>query len=65
MKKAILMVILAVLVVAGVCIGYELLHAVANELRGHNGVGGEIAVFFLPIIIWMVYRNIKDMREVG
>ena len=63
MKKIILYVLLAVLAVAAMIIGYEVLHAFATAERGHEAIGGEIAVFFIPYIVYMFRRNIKDTKE--
>lgn len=41
---------------------YVNLHEYANTTRMGNGLGGEILVFMLPVIVWVVYRNIKDAK---
>lgn len=43
---------------------FDLLHEIANEQRSHNGVGGEIAVWFIPIVAYFFYKNVKDTKSV-
>ena len=35
-------------------------HIIADGMRLHSGIGGEIAILFIPVVIWVFYRNIKD-----
>ena len=39
-------------------------HERALILRGHSGVGGEIMLFFIPVLVWGFYRCFKDTRDV-
>ena len=50
----------AVFVVGGLFILYYFLKAVGEGLRGFEAVGGEILIFTLPVIVWVIVRNIKD-----
>lgn len=34
---------------------------IALMQRGHGGVGGEIAIFFIPVVVYFVYKNAKDL----
>lgn len=43
---------------------FNFLHEIANEQRGHSGIGGEIAVWFLPVICYYFYKNAKDTKSV-
>lgn len=43
---------------------FDFLHEIANEQRGHNGVGGEIVVWFIPIVSYFFYTNAKDTKSV-
>jgi hypothetical protein len=30
----------------------------------HSGVGGEIFIPFIPLIVWVIKDSIRDMKEV-
>ena len=56
----ILLVVAALAVLIG---GYLILHHIATAERGYEAIGGEICVFFVPLIIYAIHRNIKDTKE--
>jgi hypothetical protein len=52
--------ILKGVILAGVLIyGYTVLHNIATAQRGYNAIGGEISVFFIPLLWWAV----KELKE--
>lgn len=36
------------------------LHEYATAWRGYNALGGEMFVFAIPFVAYVVYRNMKD-----
>lgn len=50
----------------GLCIGITpyVFHLADLERGCTNGVGGEIFIPFIPLIVWMIKDSIKDMKEV-
>ena len=52
------LVMLYLLVVA-----YTAMHGVATAHRGYNAIGGEVAVFFLPALVYFTYINARDTKE--
>lgn len=59
-KKHLFEIIIAVGGIFGLCSIFFELHEYATAWRDYNAVGGEIFVFALPLIVYVVYRNIKD-----
>lgn len=53
------------LIFIGLCIGITpYTFHLADIERGYtNGVGGEIFIPFIPLIVWAIKASIKDMKE--
>ena len=60
MKRHLFEIIIAVAVIFVLCTCFFNLHEYATAWRGYNAIGGEIFVFALPLIAYVVYRKIKD-----
>ena len=56
--------ILIILSIVGTVLLYTHAHDRALLLRGHSGVGGELLLFIVPVLIWAIYRCFKDTRDV-
>ena len=40
---------------------FKVVREIALVQRGHGGVGGEVAILFIPIVVYFVYKNAKDL----
>lgn len=36
---------------------------IADTNRGYDGTGGEIMIFMLPVLAWLAYTTIIDIKE--
>lgn len=62
MKKYFKKALLATAIIAALCIGYAILHAIATAERHYNAVGGEIFIFLLPYIISVAIKTAKEIK---
>ena len=56
-------ILLAIGVVIAVILGYSLLHDIGTAQRNYEAIGGEIFVFLVPYLIYVVIKNAKDTKE--
>lgn len=63
-KRKMLCAIKFLLYIIATLIIFKLGQAAAYKSRGYHAVGGEIFILFLPILVPLIKRSIKDLKEI-